>query len=84
MEIKILLATIQIEKQILCLNYPTDDDLHKIYLIKSENRRKYYQVIATVFGATSCSCIEQTKNPYKSCNHMKLLDQILENSPDKI
>jgi hypothetical protein len=45
---------------------------------------KFHKIIATAFGSTSCSCIEQTKNPYNICRHMKILDEILEQSSDKI
>jgi hypothetical protein len=72
-------------KKILCMNNAADDDLHKIYFIESKYvKDKYYKVIATSFGATSCSCIDQTSNPYISCKHMKILDEILEESPHKI
>lgn len=76
----------EIKKQkIVCLDDPADDDLHKIYFIEFEGTKgKYDKIIATVFGATSCSCTYQTRNPYKSCNHMKLLDEILEQCPNKI
>lgn len=71
--------------KILCLDNPADDDLHKIYFIGSEDEKeKYFKVIGTAFGAASCSCIEQTKNPYSGCKHMKILDEILEQSSDKI
>jgi len=64
---------------IICLNSPSDDDLYKIYYIKSQHlTNKWYKVIATAFGATSCSCDNQTENPYQSCNHMKRLDKMLE------
>ena len=33
-------------------------------------------MIVTAFGATSCSCEYQTKNPYQNCIHMKKLDKI--------
>ena len=77
--------TIQkVKEKIFCLDDNIDDDLHKIYFVESKNRRKYYQVIATAFGATSCSCIEQTKKPYQDCKHMKILDKILEYSSNQI
>jgi hypothetical protein len=77
---------LQNQKQIFYLDDPTDDDFHKIYFLESEYiKDKYHRIIATVFGATSCSCIEQRKNPYISCKHMKILEEILvEQSPDKI
>jgi hypothetical protein len=77
----------QKQKQILCLDDSIDDDLHKIYFIKSNEKSikgKYYRVIATAFGSTSCSCIDQTKNPYQNCEHMKMLDKIIEESSYKI
>ena len=67
------------QSSIFCLNSASDDDLYKIYYIESRNlRNKWYRVIATAFGATSCSCDNQTENPYQSCNHMKRLDKMLE------
>jgi len=67
------------QHNIICLNSSSDDDLYKIYYIKSLHlTNKWYRVIATVFGSTSCSCDDQTKNPYQSCNHMKKFDKILE------
>jgi hypothetical protein len=73
------------QSSIFCLNSPSDDDLYKIYYIESRNlRNKWYRVIATAFGATSCSCDDQTKNPYQSCNHMKRLDKILKDTPNDI
>jgi hypothetical protein len=72
-------------RRIVCLNDPVNDDLYKIYYVESKNlRNKWYRVIATIFGATSCSCEEQTKNPYQSCNHMKRLDKILKDTPKDI
>ena len=69
---------------LLSLDDPADDDLHKIYFVESEKiNGKFHKIIATVFGATSCSCIEQTKNPYQSCKHMEILDQILLSSTEK-
>ena len=85
MIIILLSKTIQIGKQILCLDNPADDDLHKIYFIESEKvKGKYHRVIATAFGATSCSCTEQTENPYQHCKHMKILDEIMEHSTNRI
>ena len=50
---------IQRKTRILCLNDATDDDLHRIYFIESNYvKDSYYRVIATAFGATSCSCID--------------------------
>ena len=73
------------QPSIFCLNNPSDDDLYKIYYIESQNlRNKWYRVIATAFGAISCSCYDQTKNPYRGCSHMKRLDKILENTLDYI
>jgi hypothetical protein len=72
-------------KRIISLNDSVDDDLYKIYYIESQHlRNKWYRVIATAFGATSCSCEEQTKNPYQSCSHMKRLDNILKDTPNDI
>ena len=87
--------TLQIEKQnnnntqlqkqkekILWLNNSSDDDLYKIYYIKSQHlTNKWYRVIAIAFGSTSCSCDDQTKNPYQNCKHMKRLDKILKDNP---
>lgn len=72
--------------KILSLDDPADDDLHKIYFVESDEsiKGKYYRIIATAFGATSCSCIEQKRNPYQTCKHMKILDEILEQYPNKI
>ena len=40
-----------------------DDDLHRIYFIESNYvKDSYYRVIATAFGATSCSMYNQTRN----------------------
>lgn len=76
---------LQKQEQILCLDDTIDDDLHKIYFMESKNiRKKYYKVIATTFGATSCSCDDQTKNPYQSCRHMKRLDQNIKDTPNDI
>ena len=73
------------QHNIFCLDSPSDDDLSKIYYIKSQNvKNKWYRVIATAFGATSCSCEFQTKNPYQSCNHMNRLDKILKDTPEYI
>lgn len=73
------------QHSIFCLNSPSDDDLAKFYYIRSQNfKNKWYKVIATAFGATSCSCDDQTKNHYQSCIHMKRLDQILKGSPNDI
>jgi hypothetical protein len=73
------------QHNIFCLNSPTDDDLYKIYYIKSQYlTNKWYRVIATAFGSTSCSCEDQTKNPYQSCNHMKRLDIILKDTSNDI
>jgi hypothetical protein len=70
---------------IFCLNSPTDDDLYKIYYIKSQDlTNKWYRVIATDFGTTSCSCDDQVKNPYQSCSHMKRLDKILKSNSEYI
>jgi hypothetical protein len=72
------------QHSIFCLNSPSEDDLYKIYYIKSQHlTNKWYRVIAS-FGATSCSCYDQTKNPYQSCSHMKRLDKILKYSPEFI
>lgn len=91
-----LIAPVQVVKQretiqkqetpkILCLDDPADDDLHKIYSVESESiKGKYYRVIASSFGANSCDCIDQTRNPYQSCKHMKVLDEMLEQSPESI
>ena len=73
------------ETKILSLDDSADDDLHKIYFVESESiKGKYYKIIATAFGATSCSCIEQTKNLYQHCKHMKILDEIMEHSTNRI
>ena len=70
---------------IICLNSPSDDDLYKIYYIKSQHlTNKWYRVITTAFGATSCSCDDHTKNPYQSCSHMKRLDKIFIDTPNDI
>jgi hypothetical protein len=70
---------------IFCLNRASDDDLYKIYYIKSQHLRNvWYRVIASAFGATSCSCEEQTKNPYQSCIHMKRLDKTLKSNPEHV
>ena len=74
-----------LEQWIFCLNSPSDDDLYKIYYIESQDlRNKWYRVIATSFGSTSCSCKNQIRNPYQNCNHMKRLDKILEDNPEFI
>jgi hypothetical protein len=73
------------QQNIFCLNNPSDDDLYKIYYIKSQNlTNKWYRVIVTAFGATSCSCDDQTKNPYQNCSHMKKLDKIVKYNPNDI
>ena len=70
---------------IFCLKSPVDDDLYKIYYMESPTlRNKWHRVIATSFGATSCSCEFQTKNPYQSCSHMKRLDKIVKATPKDI
>ena len=78
----------QLQKQkekILWLNNSSDDDLYKIYYIESQSlRNKWYRIIATAFGSTSCSCDDQTKNPYQSCNHMKRLDKIFKDNSNDI
>jgi hypothetical protein len=76
----------EIKKQkIVYLDDSRDDSLHKIYFIESEHiKEKYYKVIATAFGSTSCSCDDQTKNPYQNCIHMKRLDQNLKDTPNDI
>jgi hypothetical protein len=71
-------------KRIICLNDLVNDDLYKIYYIESQFVNKWYRIIATAFGTTSCSCEEQKRNPYISCNHMKRLDQILKDTPEHI
>jgi hypothetical protein len=71
--------------KIFCLKNPSDDDLSNFYFIESQTfKGKYYRIVATAFGATSCSCVDQTKNSYQSCKHMKILDEILEKSPESI
>ena len=71
--------------QIVCLDHPSDDDLSKFYYIESQTvKGNWYKLVATAFGAVSCSCINQTRNPYKSCKHMKILDEIIEKSSKKI
>ena len=73
------------QHNIFCLNSPTDDDLYKIYHIRSRHlTNKWYRVIATSFGSTSCSCKNQIRNPYQNCNHMKRLDKILKDNPEFI
>lgn len=72
------------QHSIFCLNSPPDDDLYKIYYIKSQLKNKWFRVIATAFGATSCTCEDQTKNSYQNCNHMKKLDKILEYTSNDI
>ena len=70
------------QHRIVCLKNPSDDDLHKIYYIGIQDlKNKWYRVIATAFGSTSCSCNDQTKNPYRNCMHMKRLDKILKDNP---
>lgn len=76
---------LQQQYQILCLDHPSDDDLSKFYYLESQTvKGKWYRLVATVFGAVSCSCMDQTRNPYKSCKHMRILDEILYKSSDKI
>jgi hypothetical protein len=66
------------QHNLFCLISLSDDDLNKIFFVESENNKgRYFRVIATAFGSTSCSCIKQTRNPYTNCEHMKVLDQIL-------
>lgn len=75
----------QIKNTILCLDNKIDDDLYKIYYIESQDLgNKWYRVIATAFGTTSCSCEYQTKNPYQSCIHMKRIDKIVKETPSDI
>ena len=75
----------KIKNRIICLNDKVDDDLYKIYYMESQHlTNKWYKVIVTAFGATSCSCDNQTKNPYQNCNHMKRLDKILKDTSTDI
>ena len=84
-EIQIQEQKQKVKNRILYLDNVMDDDLYKIYYIESQTlRNKWYRVIATAFGTTSCSCMDQTKNSYLSCIHMKKVDKILKNSPDNI
>jgi hypothetical protein len=70
---------------IFCLNIPLDDDLSKFYYIKSQHlTNKWYRVIATAFGSTSCSCEDQVITPYQNCSHMKKIDNILKDTPNDI
>jgi hypothetical protein len=73
------------QRSIFCLNNPADDDLYKIYYIKSQDLgNKWYRVIATAFGSTSCSCEDQVITPYQNCSHMERLDNILKDTPNDI
>ena len=75
----------QKQYQILRLDHPSDDDLSKFYYLESQSvKGKWYRLVASAFGALSCSCQDQTRNPYKSCKHMRNLDEIIDKSPDKI
>lgn len=73
------------QNSIFCFNSTSDDELAKVYYIRSQDcKNKWYRIIATSFGATSCSCDDQTTNPYQSCIHMKRLDKILKDTPKDI
>jgi hypothetical protein len=75
----------QVKYQILYLDHPSDDDPSKFYYLESLTvKGKYYRLVATAFGALSCSCTAQVKNPYMSCKHMKILDEIIDKSTYKI
>ena len=72
-------------QEILCLEDPSDDDFYKVYYVESQNlTNKWYRVIATAFGSTSCSCEDQVITPYQNCIHMKKIDNILKDTPNDI
>ena len=76
---------LKIKNRILCLYDGINDDSYKIYYIESKHlTNKWYRVIATAFGSTSCSCEDQTKNPFQSCIHMKRIDKTLKDTPKDI
>ena len=67
------------------MDHPSDDDLSKFYYLESQTvKGKWYRLVACAFGAVSCSCVDQTRNPYKNCKHMKFLDHILKRSSIRI
>lgn len=75
----------QKQYQVLCLDHPSDDDSSKFYYLESETvKGKWYRLVASAFGTVSCSCLDQSRNPYKSCKHIRILDEIINRSPNKI
>ena len=71
--------------KVLCLDHPSDDDLSKFYYMESQSvKGKCHRLVASTFGAVSCLCPDQKRNPYKNCKHMTILDEIIDMSPNKI
>ena len=71
--------------KVLCLDHPSDDDLSKFYYMESQSvKETWYKLVASDFGAVSCSCLDQSRNPYKSCEHMRILDKIIDRSQNEI